>query len=62
MTTTVNNNTSNQFLAILKKIWEWIRKIPPVYPIFIVVAIGVSQLNPNFATPNGIMAFIRRAS
>ena len=62
MTTTVKNNTSNQAQDILKRIWDWIRKIPPVYPIFIVVAIGVSQLNPNFATSNGIMAFIRRAA
>ncbi len=53
---------SNQALSILKKIWDWIRKIPPVYPIFLVVIIGVSQLNPNFATPNGIMAFVRRAA
>jgi ribose transport system permease protein len=62
MTTTLKNNTTNQAQDILKKIWDWIRKIPPVYPIFVVVAIGVSQLNPNFATSNGIMAFIRRAA
>ena len=62
MTTTVKNTKSNQSLAVLKKIWDWIRKIQPVYPIFIVVAIGVSQLNENFATVNGIMAFIRRAA
>ncbi len=62
MTTIEKNNPSNQVLTILKKIWEWIRKIPPVYPIFLLVVIGVSQLNPNFATPDGIMAFIRRAA
>ena len=62
MTTTEKNNPSNQVLTILNKIWEWIRKIPPVYPIFLLVVIGVSQLNPNFATPDGIMAFIRRAA
>ena len=62
MTTTVKKPSSNQVLNILIKIWEWIRKIPPVYPIFIVVAFGVSQLNPNFATPNGMMAFVRRAA
>lgn len=62
MTTTVKKPSSNQALNILINIWDWIQKIPPVYPIFIVVAIGVSQLNPNFATPNGIMAFVRRAA
>ena len=62
MTITVNNKSTNQAMDILNKIWEWIRTIPPVYPIFIVVAFGVSQLNPNFATMDGMMAFIRRAA
>ena len=62
MTTTVNNPKAKKDAKFFKKVWEWIKKIPPVYPIFIVVAIGVSQLNPNFATVNGIMAFIRRAA
>lgn len=59
MTTTVNSKQSTNFLAA---IWAWIRKVPPVYFIFIVVVIGVSQLNPNFATTNGILAFIRRVA
>ena len=62
MTTSVNNPTTEKDVAFFNKIWEWIKKIPPVYPIFVVVAFGVSQLNPNFATVNGIMAFIRRAA
>jgi ribose transport system permease protein len=59
MTTTVDTKQSTNFFA---EIWSWIRKIPPVYFIFIVVAIGVSQLNPNFATTDGILAFIRRVA
>jgi ribose transport system permease protein len=62
MTTQVNKPASSNLMGVLVKIWAWIRKIPPVYPIFLVVAFGVSQLNPNFATPNGIMAFVRRAA
>jgi len=62
MTTSVNNPAADKGAAFFKKSWEWIRKIPPVYPIFIAVAFGVSQLNPNFATVNGIMAFVRRAA
>ncbi len=62
MTTSVNNPAAEKGTKFIKNIWEWIRKIPPVYPIFIVVAFGVSRLNPNFATVNGIMAFIRRAA
>jgi len=62
MTTSVNNPAAEKGTIFIKRIWEWIRKIPPVYPIFIVVAFGVSRLNPNFATMSGIMAFIRRAA
>lgn len=59
MSTTVSSKQStNLFVTI----WTWVRKIPPVYFIFIVVVIGVSQLNPNFATVNGILAFIRRVA
>jgi ribose transport system permease protein len=59
MSTTVSSKQSTNFFAT---IWAWFRKIPPVYFIFIVVLIGVSQLNPNFATVNGILAFIRRVA
>jgi len=62
MTTQVKKPTSSNMIAVLTKIWAWIRKIPPVYPIFLVVAFGVSRINPNFATVNGIMAFTRRAA
>jgi ribose transport system permease protein len=59
MSTTVS---TKQNTNVFRAIWTWIRKIPPVYFIFIVVLIGVSQLNPNFATTNGILAFIRRVA
>ena len=62
MTTSVNNPAADKGATFFEKVWEWIRKIPPVYPIFIAVAFGVSQLNPNFATANGLMAFVRRAA
>ena len=59
MSATVN---TKQKTNILTTLWALFRKISPVYIIFIVVVIGVSQLNPNFATTNGILAFIRRVS
>ncbi len=62
MSTQVSTPSSAKSTSWLKTIWEWIKKIPPVYPIFIVIAFGVSQLNPNFATVNGIMAFLRRSA
>ncbi len=47
----------------LQSIWAWIRKIPPVYVLFIIVYIALAYLNPNlFATSNGIMTFLRRSS
>jgi ribose transport system permease protein len=53
---------STQSTSILAAIWAWIRRIPPVYPVFFAIIIAVSQLNPNFATSDGILAFLRRSS
>lgn len=62
MTIQAKNPPAENLIDWLATLWGWIRKIPPVYPIFILVGIGVSQLNPNFATTNGILAFVRRAT
>ncbi len=62
MTTSAKIPISRQVVNILAAIWSWIRKVPPVYFIFLAIIFGVSQLNPNFATVNGILAFLRRAS
>jgi ribose transport system permease protein len=62
MATSTRTSPGSQLTGILVTIWGLIKKIPPVYPIFFVIIIAVSQLNPNFATPNGILAFMRRAS
>ena len=62
MSTIVNEPMSEQNNSFFAAVWNWARKIPPVYIIFVVVLIGVNQLNPNFATVNGILAFLRRVS
>ena len=62
MSTTVQNPNSKENANLFAAMWDLIRKIPPVYIIFIVVAIAVSQYNPNFATVDGILAFIRRVA
>lgn len=49
-------------INLLTAIWNWIKKIPPVYPIFFAIIIGVSYLNPNFASTDGVLLFLRRAS
>jgi ribose transport system permease protein len=47
----------------LLKVWSWIKKVPPVYPIFIVIFIILGYLNPKgYQTMNGIMTFLRPAS
>ena len=62
MTTAVKVPFTKKLTSTLAAIWERIKKIPPVYPIFIVILIGVSQLNPNFATGNGFLIYLRRAA
>lgn len=60
--TTLEKIPSRQMTGILVTIWKRVKKIPPVYLIFLVIIIGVSYLNPNFATLNGMLLFLRRAS
>lgn len=51
-----------QLMDKLVSVWNLIRKIPPVYPVFVVIIIAVAQLNPNFATTDGIFLFLRRSA
>lgn len=62
MATSTDVPNSQRLTNILEDIWNWVKKVPPVYPVFFVVLFIVSQLNPNFATVNGVMAFLRRSS
>ena len=46
-----------------RKLWGWIRRVPPVYPIFLVIFIILGFLNPKgYQTMNGIMTYLRPAS
>lgn len=51
-----------QLTTMLQSVWNLIRKIPPVYPVFVVIMIAVAQLNPNFATTDGIFLYLRRSA
>ncbi len=62
MTTTANATAMKRFTSFLTVIWSWIRKIPPVYPIFFLIIFGIGYLNPHFATVKGVLVFLRRAS
>jgi ribose transport system permease protein len=60
--TTSTISTQAGFAKALRSIWDWIRKIPAVYPIFLILFLAVGSLNPNYQTMDGIMAFLRRSS
>lgn len=62
MTTLTDVSWTKRFATILVTLWGWIKKIPPVYPIFVAIIVSVGYLNPHLATVNGILAFLRRAS
>jgi ribose transport system permease protein len=47
----------------LHNAWAWIKKIPPVYPVFLIIFIALGFLNPvKYQSMNGIMTFLRTAS
>lgn len=61
--TTSTITSSGGFVKILGKIWEFIRKIPPVYPVFFIIFIVLGIMNPTkYQSTTGIMTFLRTAS
>jgi ribose transport system permease protein len=61
MTTTTISNQS-EFSKILRTVWTTVKKIPPVYPIFLILFILVTFLSPTYSSMNGVMAFLRRTA
>ncbi len=61
--TTTTVGSQKEFSKALGKIWSWIKKIPPVYPVFFIIFITLGILNPTkYQSVNGIMTFLRTAS
>jgi ribose transport system permease protein len=61
--TTTTISSPGGFSSALRNIWMWIKKIPPVYPVFLVIFIVLGFLNPvKYQSMNGIMTFLRTAS
>jgi len=61
--TTTTVSSQNEFSKALGKIWVWIKKIPPVYPVFFIIFLTLGFLNPSkYQSVNGIMTFLRTAS
>ena len=51
------------FSNALHNAWGWIKQIPPVYPVFLIIFIVLGFLNPvKYQSMNGIMTFLRTAS
>lgn len=62
MTTTTVTSPGGSSNA-LRNIWGWIKRIPPVYPVFLIIFIVLGFLNPvKYQSMNGIMTFLRTAS
>ncbi len=58
-TVTAPQKLSNAF----QNTWVWIKKIPPVYPVFLLIFIVLGLLNPvKYQSANGIMTFLRTAA
>lgn len=46
----------------LGAVWRWIKSIPPVYLVFLVIFLAVGYLNPTYSTLPGVFSFLRRVA
>jgi ribose transport system permease protein len=60
--TTATISSPSRLLKALRSIWGWIKRIPPVYPIFFLIYIIMGFLGHNYQTLNGTFAFFRRTA
>jgi ribose transport system permease protein len=61
--TTSTVTSPGGFSNALQVTWGWIKRIPPVYPVFLIIFIVLGILNPvKYQSMNGIMTFLRTAS
>lgn len=59
---TVDNVPQTSRRPFLGRIPGWLRQIPPIYLILLVLLVWVTLLNPNFIQPQTFLAFLRRAA
>ena len=61
--TTSTVSSPGGFSNTLLNTWGWIKRIPPVYPVFLIIFLVLGFLNPvKYQSMNGIMTFLRTAS
>jgi ribose transport system permease protein len=56
------DQVKSQIIRLITLLKVFIKKVPPVYPTFLVIFIIVGYLNPNYRTFEGIFQFLRRSS
>jgi ribose transport system permease protein len=56
------DQVKSQITRLITLLKVFIKKVPPVYPTFLVIFIIVGYLNPNYRTFEGIFQFLRRSS
>jgi ribose transport system permease protein len=61
MTTSTVTSPANS-TRVLRTVWNVIRRIPPVYPLFFAIFIYIGFLGESYQTLPGILNFLRRAS
>ena len=61
--TTSSATSANSLSTVLQNAWGLIKKIPPVYPVFVIIFLVLGFLNPvKYQSMEGIMTFLRTAS
>ncbi len=61
--TTTTYSSPGGFANALRNTWGWIKKIPPVFPVFLLIFIVLGFLNPvKYQSMNGVMTFLRTAA
>jgi ribose transport system permease protein len=60
--TTSPISLSSGLSKVVHSTWGWIKRIPPVYPIFILIYVVMGFLGHNYQTLNGTFAFLRRTA
>ncbi len=61
--TTTTVTTPGGLPNAVRQAWGWIKRIPPVYPVFVIIFLVLGFLNPvKYQSMNGIMTFLRTAS
>lgn len=61
--TTTTYTSPGGFSNTLHSVWTGIKKIPPVYPVFLVIFLLLGFINPvKYQSMNGIMTFLRTAA